>query len=197
MNKVASQVTSLTIVYWIVYSDADQRKHQSSAPLGNIFTFKKRNRDIDVQLQSSLVHKYLFYTCTDFGWLIRVNAEAMLLWNQKTCKQTKIVKFSHFIFDHKGQLWQDSIQRLLHISTNFFFLWLKYISFYSKRFPGVSTLHLDNYLCYEENENTRKKEVFYTKYKIFPKIKLQLANADTVLGRRHVCIIMKNKNWNR
>ena len=27
------QITSLTIVYSIVYSDADQRKHQSSAPL--------------------------------------------------------------------------------------------------------------------------------------------------------------------
>ena len=33
MNKVASQNTSLTIVYSIVYSDADQRKHQSFASL--------------------------------------------------------------------------------------------------------------------------------------------------------------------
>ena len=30
---MASQITSLTIVYSIVYSDADQRKHQSSASL--------------------------------------------------------------------------------------------------------------------------------------------------------------------
>ena len=30
MGTVASQITSLTIVYSIVYSDADQRKHQSS-----------------------------------------------------------------------------------------------------------------------------------------------------------------------
>ena len=30
---VASQITSLTIVYSTVYSDADQRKHQSSASL--------------------------------------------------------------------------------------------------------------------------------------------------------------------
>ena len=47
--------------------------------------FKKGNHDIDAQWQSNLVHKYLFYMCTNFGWLIRVNAEAMLLWNQKTC----------------------------------------------------------------------------------------------------------------
>ena len=31
MGAIASQITSLTIVYSTVYSDADQRKHQSSA----------------------------------------------------------------------------------------------------------------------------------------------------------------------
>ena len=33
MGAIASQITSLTIVYSAVYSDADQRKHQSSASL--------------------------------------------------------------------------------------------------------------------------------------------------------------------
>ena len=33
MSAIASQITSLTIVYSIVYSAADQRKHQSSASL--------------------------------------------------------------------------------------------------------------------------------------------------------------------
>ena len=33
MDAMASQITSLTIVYSIVYSDADERKHQSSASL--------------------------------------------------------------------------------------------------------------------------------------------------------------------
>ena len=33
MSEVASQITSLTIVYSIVYSDVDLRKHQSSASL--------------------------------------------------------------------------------------------------------------------------------------------------------------------
>ena len=33
MNTMASQITSLTIVYSTVYSGADQRKHQSSALL--------------------------------------------------------------------------------------------------------------------------------------------------------------------
>ena len=33
IGTIASQITSLTIVYSTVYSDADQRKHQSSASL--------------------------------------------------------------------------------------------------------------------------------------------------------------------
>ena len=33
MGAIASQITTLTVVYSIVYSDADQRKHQSSASL--------------------------------------------------------------------------------------------------------------------------------------------------------------------
>ena len=33
MGAIASQITSLAIVFWTVYSDADQRKHQSSASL--------------------------------------------------------------------------------------------------------------------------------------------------------------------
>ena len=37
MGAIASQITSLTIVYSAVYSDADQRKHQSSAPLAFVW----------------------------------------------------------------------------------------------------------------------------------------------------------------
>ena len=33
MTTIASRITSLEVVYSIVYSDADQRKHQSSALL--------------------------------------------------------------------------------------------------------------------------------------------------------------------
>ena len=37
MGSIASQITSLTIVYSIVYSGADQRKHQSSASLAFVW----------------------------------------------------------------------------------------------------------------------------------------------------------------
>ena len=37
MGTIASQITSLTIVYSTVYSEADQRKHQSSASLAFVW----------------------------------------------------------------------------------------------------------------------------------------------------------------
>ena len=37
MTKMASQITSLTVVYSTVYSDADQRKHQSFASLAFVW----------------------------------------------------------------------------------------------------------------------------------------------------------------
>ena len=42
MSAIASQTTSLTIVYSIVYSDADQRKHQSSASLAFVWGIHRR-----------------------------------------------------------------------------------------------------------------------------------------------------------
>ena len=45
MSTIASQITSLTIVYWTVYSDADQRKHQSSASLAFVWGIH-RDRDL-------------------------------------------------------------------------------------------------------------------------------------------------------
>ena len=37
MCTIASKITNLTTVYSTVYSDADQRKHQSSAPLAFVW----------------------------------------------------------------------------------------------------------------------------------------------------------------
>ena len=42
MGVVASQITSLTIVYSAVYSGADQRKHQSSASLAFVRGIHRR-----------------------------------------------------------------------------------------------------------------------------------------------------------
>ena len=42
MRAIASQITSLTIVYSTVYSDADQRKHQSSVSLAFVRGIHRR-----------------------------------------------------------------------------------------------------------------------------------------------------------
>ena len=42
MSTIASQITSLTVVYSTVYSDADQRKHQSSASLAFVRGIHRR-----------------------------------------------------------------------------------------------------------------------------------------------------------
>ena len=41
MGAIASQITSLTIVYSIVYSDADQSRHQNSASLAFVCGFPR------------------------------------------------------------------------------------------------------------------------------------------------------------
>ena len=42
MGTISSQITSLTIVYSTVYSDVDQRKHQSSASLAFVWGIHRR-----------------------------------------------------------------------------------------------------------------------------------------------------------
>ena len=49
MCTIASQITSLTIVYSTVYSDADQRKYQSSASLA----FVRETGEFPAQLASN------------------------------------------------------------------------------------------------------------------------------------------------
>ena len=44
MDTMASQITSHTIVYPTVYSDTDQRKHQSSAPLAFVWGIHRWKR---------------------------------------------------------------------------------------------------------------------------------------------------------
>ena len=43
MDAIVSQITNLTIVYSIVYSDADQRKQQSSASLAFVRGIHRRS----------------------------------------------------------------------------------------------------------------------------------------------------------
>ena len=54
MGTIASQITSLTIVYSTVYSDADQRKYQSSAPLAFVRGLHRRPGEFPAQMASKV-----------------------------------------------------------------------------------------------------------------------------------------------
>ena len=58
MTTMASQITSLTVVYLTVYSDADQRKHQSSASLAFVWGIHRDRRipHTKVQLRGKCFH---------------------------------------------------------------------------------------------------------------------------------------------
>ena len=74
MSAIASQITSLTIVYSIVYSDADQRKHQSSASLA----FVREFTGVNGQLRRKCFH-LMTWSC---GWAI---TGMLMLWLITAC----------------------------------------------------------------------------------------------------------------
>ena len=75
MSAMASQITSLTIVYSIVYSGADQRKHQSSASLAFVPHKWPVTRKMFPFDESSCIYDYgyidtLILTC--YGFIIYI-----------------------------------------------------------------------------------------------------------------------------
>ena len=72
MTTMASQITSLAVVYSSVYSDADQRKHQSSASLAFVWGIHRdrwipRTKD---QLRGKCFHLMTSSCATHtFGWV--------------------------------------------------------------------------------------------------------------------------------
>ena len=111
MGRVASQITSLTIVYPTVYSDADQSKHQSSASLafvwgiqrdrwiprtkgqlrGNVSIWWRHHEcvqapaPIDVSPQNEIDEKYFLSFCVNSAFLMVVNRK-----HSKANHQTEI-----------------------------------------------------------------------------------------------------------
>ena len=96
MTTMASQITSLTVVYSSVYSDADQRKHQSSASLAFVWRI---HRDrwiprIKGQLQGKRFHlmtsSWCFVACsvsnhclTQWWRVVSLAIRKILQWNRK------------------------------------------------------------------------------------------------------------------
>ena len=61
MTTIASQITSLAVVYSTVYSDADQRKHQSSASLAFVWGI---HRDRWIPRTKGQLHGKCFHLMT-------------------------------------------------------------------------------------------------------------------------------------
>ena len=67
MTTMATQISSLTVVYSIVYSDADQRKHQSSASLSFV---REIHRDRWIPRTNGQLRGKCFHLMTS-SWLER------------------------------------------------------------------------------------------------------------------------------
>ena len=101
MTTIASQITSLTVVYSTVYSDADQRKHQSSASLAFVRGIHRdrwiprtkgqlRGKCFHLMTSSCLLDRRLLYwhghieaSCDHFvllvrGWCFSLNHESIV-----------------------------------------------------------------------------------------------------------------------
>ena len=61
MTMIASQITSLAVVYSTVYSDADQRKHQSSASLAFVWGIHRDRTN--GQLRGALMFSLMTSSC--------------------------------------------------------------------------------------------------------------------------------------
>ena len=72
MGAIASQLTSLTIVYSTVYSDADQRKHQSSASLAFVRGIHRGTGEFPAQMASYAENVSIWWRhhAEYFRWLV-------------------------------------------------------------------------------------------------------------------------------
>ena len=82
MGAVASQITSLTIVYSTVNSDADQRKHQSSTPLAFV---RGIHRGPVNSPHKWPVTRKMFPLMTSSWWMRRAGIQLIRVWYNSLC----------------------------------------------------------------------------------------------------------------
>ena len=75
MTTIGSQITSLTVVYSTVYSDADQRKHQSSASLAFVWWI---HRDRWIPRTKGQLRGKCFHLMTS-SWLSGMNGSEICI----------------------------------------------------------------------------------------------------------------------
>ena len=70
MGAIASQITSLTIVYSTVYSDAEQRKHQSSALLAFVQGNSPGTCEFPAQMASDAENASIWWRHPESGMVL-------------------------------------------------------------------------------------------------------------------------------
>ena len=97
MTTMASQITSLTIVYSTVYSGADQRKHESSASLAFVWEI---HRGLVNSPHKWLVTRKMF----PFDDVIMHNPNYAREWHGNTKSHTELIMiFAHFVTQYVFQ----------------------------------------------------------------------------------------------
>ena len=81
MDSIASQITSLTIVYSAVYSGADRRKHQSSALLAFVWGNSPGTGEFPAQMASNAENVSIWWCHHVIIWIYGSFAEFEMLWN--------------------------------------------------------------------------------------------------------------------
>ena len=128
MTTMASQITSLTVVYSTVYSDADQRKHQSSASLAFVWG-NHRDRWIPRtkgQLRGKCFH-LMTSSCDSQSWDISIaSVNNVQVFTVHPCWRHIMGIFPYYwsflrgihrslvVFLHEGQQWVALIYSLMH-----------------------------------------------------------------------------------
>ena len=110
MDSMASQITSLTIIYSTVYSDADQRKHQISASLAFCAGNSPGTGEFPAQMASNAEnvsnwwrhHACLFCHCCCSGVnILIVSAEGIGLYDTVISQILKRQRFPvHLLMDY-------------------------------------------------------------------------------------------------
>ena len=90
MSAIASQLTSLTIVYSIVYSDAVQRNHQSSASLA--FVWGIHRGSVNSPHKGPVTRKMFPFDDVIMAAVLLVNHTCEFMW-------TRAIKIYHFLWE--------------------------------------------------------------------------------------------------
>ena len=110
MTTIASQITSLTVVYSTVYSDADQSKHQSSASLAFVWGI---HRDRWIPRTKGQLRGKFFHLMTS-SWTVRSQLGRISIKRQpfQVCDfhyKDKMVMRKSYLYNGNSHTWKDHL----------------------------------------------------------------------------------------